>query len=213
MCFYKYITLIIATNWRVIDLYYKDVVPKSVGVFEQSSVTFYCGSSSPVGWSYKSYFSSLDRHQPILQKHLVGSKQIALNDLNEEDSGLYYCNGTYADGYFLSHFEVKVYKTFIPFGNVVPDWIEIVAGGNLTLTCMSNLNVEWFSKYFSDQDKFIWGNSLNLFNLQKKHSGVYACRGFKNDNLGGDLKPRVFHSQAIIIVVGIINRIEVARNY
>ncbi len=201
-------------NWGVIDIYYKEVVPLSVEVFEKSSVTLYCGSSSPVQWMYMPSYCST--YQSILQHHLKGSKQITLQNLKTVDSGLYYCNGTYEGGTFSSFVDLIVHKGFVPKGRIVPDRVEIAAGGNVTLTCSSNDKVEWFSEHIAHQDKIIGYNYLELFNLQKEHSGLYFCRGTHyqyNELWDLDFMPHLFHSSASIIVDSTINRIKAVRNH
>ncbi len=122
-----------AINYEYIDVHYKEVVPHSIEALENSTVTFYCGSSSPVRWTFIDDWSD-DVSQLLLKKHLQGPKQITFKNIGINDTTIYYCNGTYGSETFSVQFILTVYKS-APIATVVPDWVEVVAGGSITLSC------------------------------------------------------------------------------
>ncbi len=183
-----------AINYGHIDVHYKEVVPHSLYTLENSTVTFYCGSSSPVRWTFLDHRSE-DVRQLLLEKHQQGPKQITFNNAGVSDSGLYYCNGTYGSENFSIQFNLNVYKS-TQKAMLVPNWVEVVAGGSITLSCGSDAPVEWFSRYMLYQDKVAQNNALTLFNLYRKHSGKYVCRGI----LKLITLTMVFHRTAIVYV-------------
>ena len=105
---------------------------------------------------------------------------------------------------------------------MVPSWVEISAGGSVTLLCGSDGPVERFSVHISHQDKLIKNKTLTLFNLQRKHSGQYFCRGTQYERYqqwsvhddyddhrdDEEFRPLVFHAYSMVIVDGVVNRVQ-----
>ncbi len=80
--------------WKI-DVPYSEVVPDIIEVIENSSVTFYCGSTSPVYWMYVGKnLDLISRYEPLLPKHLQSPKQLTLHNLSRSDIGFYSCLGT-----------------------------------------------------------------------------------------------------------------------
>ncbi len=181
-----------ASNWWQIDVHYNmEVVPNNVHIFENSSVTFYCGSETPEYWMYSGENLDTPGHDiPIRQNHVLVRRQLTLQNVRLNDSGLYVCQGNYGNTtFFTTHFSIKVYNTTIPKTLVVPNWVEIEAGGSITLLCGSDGPVEWFSPHIMHQDKVVGDKTLTLLNLQRNHSGKYICRGvqfYELDESGSD---------------------------
>ncbi len=198
-------------NWGIIDIYNRMVIPNKVYRTENSSVTIYCGSSSPVSWMYLPVIPSNGVQVPDFRRHTTGMKQITLNKLLWTDSGIYYCKGTHEGQAFIVHTVVLVHNG-IPKKKVVPNWVEVSEGSSVALTCGSYSPVEWFSLNFRSQNKIIRYNTLTLYNLKKKHSGRYICRGKSNKVRLRGVRIRrhyysVFHSEALVIVEGVVRRV------
>ncbi len=207
-----FITSSTGKNWRTINIYNKMVTPNKVCSTQNSSVTIYCGSSSPVSWMYLPVIPSNGAQVPDFRRHTARMKQITLNKLLWTDSGIYYCKGTHEGQAFIIHTVVLVHNG-IPKNQVVPNWVEVSEGASVTLTCGSYSPVEWFSVNFRSQNKTIRYNTLTLYNLMKKHSGQYVCRGTNKKvrlngfTISGHYFTSVFHSQALIVVEGIVHRV------
>ncbi len=216
-----------ASNWWQIDVLYKEVVPNNVYIFENSSVTFYCGSETPEYWMYSGENLDTPGHDiPMRQNHVVGRRQLTLHNVRLNDSGLYVCQGYYWCTVFTTHFSIKVYNTTIPKTLVVPNWVEIEAGGSITLLCGSDGPVEWFSPHIMYQDKVVGDKTLTLLNLQRNHSGKYICRGVQfyeldesgsdDDDSGDDEYDKghngrivdVFYTPATVLVDREVNRVK-----
>ena len=80
-------------------------------------------------------------------------------------------------------------------GTLLPSWVEVTAGSQVTLTCGSLNQVEWFSVHLHELEKTFYQDKVILYRLQKEHSGRYFCRGTNSVN-------NIFHSSAVIIVNG-----------
>ncbi len=194
-------------NWQTMNLYNKKMIPSSViDTTENSSVTIYCGSSSRVTWSYSPVLYYNESYTPDFRRHTMGTKQITLNNLLWRDSGNYYCEGAHEGQDFMVYLLVNVYKE-VPKNTVVPNWVEVSEGGSVTLICGSDGPVEWHSVNFRSQKKIIRHNTLTLYDLKKKHSGQYVCRGTRRVKRRGHYFTRVFHSVALVIVEGVIHRV------
>ncbi len=205
--------------WQI-DVPYSEVVPDIIKVLENSSVTIYCGSTSPVHWMYAGKnLDLISRYEPLLPKHLQSPKQLTLHNLSRSDIGFYSCLGTNGDTIFSTLFYVIVFNSSIPKTIMVPSWVEISAGGSVTLLCGSDGPVEWFSVHISHQDKLIQNNTLTLFNLQRKHSGQYFCRGTQYERYQQwsvdddyddhrEFRSLVFHAYSNVIVDGVVNRVQ-----
>lgn len=192
--------------------YLINVLPKTVEpsgpvtIFERSSLRMYCGSTTLVNWTYIAFFTHTEK--PIVNRHSIGYNTVKLSNLNTDDSGRYYCHGTYKNETFkVGTIIVVLYKVAGGVkGYVVPSWIEVSTNSTVTLTCGSEKSVEWFSLQLHNMQKRITLNMLTLHNIQVKHSGRYICRGVEyRHNLSGMIKEgfSVFHSSAIVLVDGI----------
>ncbi len=72
-------------DWQTINIYNKMVVPDMVYTTENASVTIYCGSSSPVIWTYlPAHHSNGPYSLNYLDVHTAGTNQITLNKLLEK---------------------------------------------------------------------------------------------------------------------------------
>lgn len=205
-------------DWRKVSVYLGHMKPPYASVFENTPVTIYCGSTSKVTWEYRPQIgSSINRTAffiidriAVPKRHLQENKKITLVKLTRDDSGLYSCKGKTGMlmGTFIREMELKVYKE-VPNALVLPTRIEVSAGSTVTLRCGSLKPVEWFSVHFRVQNKSMIGNTLTLYNLNKKHSGRYVCRG-SGANTEGVF---VFHRDSIIIVDPIISQSSRERNW
>ena len=83
---------LIRNDWRNITVYQGSVRPHAVDIFEGTPVTAYCGSSSPVNWTFIPVFSVVPKQ--ISNRHVKDYNQITLFHLLENDTGLYICWGT-----------------------------------------------------------------------------------------------------------------------
>ncbi len=187
-------------NWRKMKVYHTQVFPMSFTALEGNIVKAYCGSMSPVKWTYG------PNHLP-LPSHTVFNNSIILNNVRLSDTGKYFCNGTYQNEVqeiktFVNYFIIKVFET-AEEGLILPNFLEVSEGSNATLTCGSLKQAEWFSKNIQSQKKTIIGNTLILHHLRKEQSGLYVCRGVEKHNL--DEHMRVFHNDATIIVDGYVD--------
>ncbi len=188
-------------DWQTINIYNKMVVPNRIYTIENSSVTIYCGSSSPVYWAH--HFNG--PYWPNIEdRHTLGTNQITLNKLLQRDSGFYYCNGVHEGQAFNVSALMIVYDR-VPKSKVVPNWVEVLEGSSVTLYCGNS--VEWFSVNFGSQNKTIRNNTLTLYNLRKKHSGQYVCRGVDRFKMSRHPFTSVFHSVALIVVEGVVRRV------
>ncbi len=198
-------SFIFGNNWREINLYNRKMIPGRVDTTENSSVTIYCGSSSPVTWTVLSiYYNYGGASVPDYSRHASGTNHLTLNQLVRQDTGTYYCAGTHLWENFTLGVFIAVYIA-VPRGKVVPNWVEVTEGGAVTLTCSSYGPVEWFSVNFRSQNKTILHNTLSLINLKKEHSGPYACRG--THKVRGTKHLHIFHNAAIVIVDGVLHRV------
>lgn len=177
--------------WTNIPIYHSQVVPWRVRMFENTPIRLYCGSLSPVTWTY------FKEHLPIPTEYQADNNSIKLMNLKEHHSGTYYCHGTYRNkankittfkNYILIHVKKQV-----DYGEVLPSKVILSEGSDLIIRCGSKRPAEWvsmnsFNKYSIEQ-----GNTLSLKNLTKEHSGPYLCRGVNHLN-------NLFHAKAIIFV-------------
>ena len=208
-----YDTLVGGKNWHVRELFLRSVDPKYVTVPEKSAVNIYCGSSSPVNWTY----TQSGLHPAISEvsitvhsKHLIGYKTIMLIHLLQKDSGDYCCLGKDRNVYFRVCSLVSVVKS-VPLGSVIPSLAEVLEGGSVTLQCGSEYPVEWFSLQYQNQNKTVQNNFLTLYNLRKEHSGPYLCRGTKltitQIPFISQARLIQFHQTALIFVGSTVKRI------
>lgn len=207
--FYCAVVTVFGKNWQQIIVRPKSIEPsKTVTLFPGASLTLYCGTTSLANWTF---FPLTDLFEsPISSRHLKGYNNITLKDLKVEDTGSYYCHGTFGTEQFTKYTFVNV-LIYHPDGAqtyVVPNWIEVPINGSVALYCGSLTPVEWISASFLSVPKSLVGNRLELYNLQKEHSGLYICRGtFKIPQfligLNYVINPiNLFHSKAVIIVGG-----------
>ncbi len=208
-----YDTLVGGENWHVRELFLRSVDPKYVTVPEKSAVNIYCGSSSPVNWTY----TQSGLHPAISEvsitvhsRHLIGYKTIILIHLLQKDSGDYCCLGKDRNVYFRVCSLVSVVKS-VPLGSVIPSLAEVLEGGSVTLQCGSEYPVEWFSLQYQNQNKTVQNNFLTLYNLRKEHSGPYLCRGTKltitQIPFISQARLIQFHQTALIFVGSTVKRI------
>ncbi len=191
-------TYIYAKDWQRISVYLKSIIPNDIIIYEESSVTVYCGSTSPVNWSFVPIVGFSER-LPISARHQIGYKNISLLNLRYSESGMYTCDGMYGNNVFQQHLFILA-RLFPDIGQVIPNWIEAPLGSVVSLICGSMAQPEWFSLNLRNQSYRTAGKTLILSNLQAEDSGPYMCRGFRY-NL------KVFHSTAQVIVDGYVDRI------
>ncbi len=200
---------ILSRNWRQITVLPKYTRPEKAALLEGNSLTIYCGSSSNVSWSFSPTTSQLTlpqypRFYPVSERHIKGYKKIKLMQLSQNDSGYYYCRGTYRRVPFISPVLVYVENRFHNIG-MFPTWVEVPRGDNVTLTCGSVRKVDWYSKDFYEQEKVLQFNVLTLFNMKREYSGPYVCRVVAPNRSWTEYK--VLHSYALIFVDGFIQRV------
>ncbi len=200
-------------NWQHIEVGINEVVPKYLIVQENFSANLYCGgNSTTVDWTYNKYPWNISTFRPLLSKHLVGSKQVSLNTLIQDDTAYYRCSWTNADQIFAVFSIVSVMsRNYLHIYNqryriVSPNWVEVSKNGAVTLTCYSLAPVEWFGVHLINQNKDVREYTLSLFHLQEEHSGEYICRGFKDIDHSS-----IFHAKARIIVDGTVLRVNGSR--
>ncbi len=195
------LTSVLCSNWRKIELLLLHISPPNGAiVFQGSTVNVYCGSTSPVNWTFHHNYelANYDIGLPISNRHIKGDKNITLVYLKIEDTGDYYCHGLADNHYFISQIYIEVVSVAI-IGEVIPNWVEVKEGSSVTLTCGSVKPVEWFSVNIEPQNKTIQGNTITLHNLKKEHSGRYLCRG-----IDGEI---VFHISSVILVDSYVVRV------
>ncbi len=199
-------SLVHSKDWNDRKLYLKSIEPQYVNILENYPVRVYCGSSSPVNWTYSSLHAVPTLGQldvAVHSRHQIGHKAITLIDLLENDTGYYNCHGKYFNTNVIMHIFVSVMKRLVT-GLVAPSLTEASSGSSVTLHCGSAGSVEWFSVHYQNQTKTQRGNSLTLHHLRKEHSGLYVCRGhWERTTIGS----KTFHSTAIILVDSVIQRI------
>ncbi len=185
-------------------VFHTEVLPLAFCALEGNSVKAYCGSLSPVKWTYG------PNYLPLPSRHTVANNSIILNNVRLSDAGTYYCNGTYENRNqeiktFVNYFYIEVFE-MAEEGLIFPNYLEVSEGSNATLTCGSLKQAEWFSKDIQRQKKTIIGNTLILHHLRKEQSGLYFCRGVEKPIL--DEPMRIFHNDATIIVDGYVDIIK-----
>ncbi len=205
---YLHSTLLVhSKDWNDRKVYLKCIEPQSVNVLERNPVRVYCGSTSPVNWTYNSSPLAFPREglidATVHSRHEIGHKEITLIDLLQNDTGYYNCHGKFYNTLFKKHIYVLVMKHPV-IGLVTPSLMEASRGGSVTLHCGSAESVEWFSVHYQNQTKSLRGNSLTLYYLRKEHTGVYVCRGRRERTTSGRT---IFHAKAIIFVDNVIQRI------
>lgn len=197
-----YITLssIYCQNWQKIDLPFGHISPPfAVLALKGTTLKIYCGSSSPVNWTYLNYeMHSIERDVPVSSKHKKGYKSISLFNLQETDTGDYYCHGMINKVSFSLHVYVAVLDRKVT-GQIIPSWIELRGGESITLTCGSDKPVEWYGVDINTQNKSVQANNITLYNLSGQHSGRYFCRGYDGESL--------FHATAMVLVDSFVVRI------
>ncbi len=205
--FYCKVVAVSGKNWQQIEVQPKSMLPRTVTLFQSSSVTLYCGTTSLASWSF---FSLRDYLQtPIPSRHVKYYNKITLKDLTVEDSGSYYCTGTFRNKTFIDNTYLVVLlcepNSVPPY--IVPSWVEVPLNGSLTLLCGSVTPVEWFSSSFQSVQKSLERNKLKLYNLQKEHSGEYICRGTHKTppHVSDNKQLSLFHTTAVVIVDGKVN--------
>ncbi len=177
-------------DWRKIKVPLGSIEPDTAMVNEGNSITFHCGSRMAVTWTFSS------DNIPMNQKKSTSLQDLTLFDLEEQNSGSYYCNG--------ANFTAKSFLIVLPHASahrVTPSWIETAEGSSVTLTCSGMKGVEWFGVHLHNQSKSLNDNTLTLHNLQRKHSGLYYCRNKMN------YQGKVTHSNARLIVDGYVELI------
>ncbi len=209
------LTSVSAIDWQRIEVFPKTVLPSQPMVFEGAFLTLHCGSSSPTQWFYTPSYYLYYTHPNLFPKlsitaqHFQGNTYLKLPNLNHNDSGIYHCIGTYDNDNFRTFTHVQIIER-VPYRRVIPEWVEVTSGANVTLRCGSITKVEWFSVYMDKQDKLFGYDTftITLLNLQKGHSGIYVCRGVSPAKISPGVYSRdrrkygVFHWHARIIVDG-----------
>ncbi len=151
MCMYCYqkCSVFGQRDWRHILVLAYHVYPHLVELLEGMKVKLYCGSSSPLNWSFTrlNWSSNWDGgvwlNIPLLT---LGRTYTFMND-----SGLYNCFGKYDYVLFFHFSSVKVY-TEVLRGQVLPNWMVTSEGDSVILSCGSIKPVEWFSAHFHSQN-------------------------------------------------------------
>ncbi len=191
-------------DWLQVIIDPTDVIPEDFDILEGTPVKSYCGSLSPVVWTYsrnenvgEGDIDISSRDDPLPSGFRLGNNTVILTNLSELDSGSFNCIGTYHDHEkrtkrFRNWFSVKVWSE-IQVGLVLPSIIEVSESENVTLTCGSTKQVEWFGLTLPDQQKSVTNNTLTLWNLSKEFSGPYICRGTL-------ISRKIFHSRSIVLV-------------
>ncbi len=205
--FVYFLLQVCGKDWQYIDVRLKSLQPNGIVYLSEGSLlTIYCGSVSPVTWSFLSFTENY--WGPIVNRHLKKYRSIQLNNLKLNDSGHYNCHGMNGSARFVVNVQVQVLfnRSYGLSGLVIPSWVEVPENGSVTLQCDSEGPVEWKTSHFHQVRRKIEGKTLTLYNLQTKHSGRYMCRGrmrypFKVRN---PKRNRVFHSSAVVIVDGTV---------
>ncbi len=196
-------TYIYAKDWQRIPVYLNSLTPDGLTINEGSSVTVYCGSTSPVNWNFVPLLEdgSISETLPISTRHLIGYKNISLLNLDFSESGMYTCDGMYGNNVFQQSLFIFA-RLFPDIGQVLPNWKEAPLGSVVSLICGTTKQPEWFSLNLRNQSyrTALKQSKLILSNLQAENSGPYVCRGFRYDW-------KVFHSTALVIVDGYVDRI------
>ncbi len=194
---------ILGKKWRQIDVLPRSAIPKVAHLLEGNSITVYCGSSTQVNWTFIKLYDPDPAfnysHEPVSKRHSKKWKKIKLNRLLANDSGHYYCHGSYQDVNFEAIFCVQVYKE-AQYGQVLPSWVEVPEYGVVTLTCKSVLPPKWSSKHYKYQKKIVKGDKITLSELRPKHSGRYGCQGTRPRIIRYFDEYESFHSSAVVIV-------------
>ncbi len=84
--------IVYCLNWEI--LFLDQIQPNYAMIFEDTNLTVYCWSMSPVNWSFAQIGRSLPS-SPVSSGHLIGYKNITLVNLQVEDSGYYNCHCYY----------------------------------------------------------------------------------------------------------------------
>ncbi len=194
-------SLVVGRNYSVIDLLFQRMAPPNgATVFEGATINVYCGSSSPVNWTFHHNYDIRPRNigLPVSNRHIKGDKNITLVHLEVNDSGDYYCHGMANNEHFSIQIYIEVTRIVI-VGIVIPNWVEAEEGSSATLHCGSVKRVMWNGVHLSSQNKTIRGNIITLYNLKKEHSGRYFCRGFDMEG--------IFQESAYVLVDAYVARI------
>ncbi len=200
-------TLVVASylenrDWLQVTIDQTEIIPAHFDILEGTPVRSYCGSFSPVDWTYSRNANVDDinvsfTYDPLPSDSRFENNSIILTNLSVADSGYFHCTGTFRDydtrmKYFKNWFSVKVWGN-TPVGFVLPSVIEISEGEKVTLSCGSTRQVEWFGLTLADQQIRATNNTLTLWNLSKENSGTYICRGTLSSR-------EIFHSRCAILV-------------
>ena len=172
--------LVLGKDWRKIDVFHRQIVPSNLSVTEGVIVKAYCGSLSPVRWSFWPFTPSTSGYINLLVKHDIDSNSVQLNNLRINDSGILTCHGEYESenhiyGFHL-HIVIKV-KRYAEYGEILPTYADVPVGYTVILSCGSITPVEWFGATLQDQKKIVDDKAITLLDLQREHSGLYLCRG------------------------------------
>ncbi len=170
-------------DWRRIVVVLESLKPELALVNVGNSITLHCGSRMAVTWTFSSDVI------PIYQESSSTLPDLTLNNLEEQNSGSYTCQGTN----FMAKSLLVVAPLDSHYYTVIPTWTETTEGNSVTLTCSSMKGIEWFGVHLHNINKSLNGNTLTLHNLQRKHSGNYYCRNVNYDK-------EIRHSKARIIV-------------
>ncbi len=196
------VTTTAGLSWEKFNLYPGRVLPRFANLLTGSSFQAYCGSDGEiVNWKYTDFITN--DLQSVSKKHFIGYKSIILKDLVQNDSGIYACEGHIYNADFVNGLPVNIWHE-VHKGHVVPSWKEVSKGNSVQLTCGSLSPVIWFSVHYTTQNKTAEDNVLTLHDLQRKHSGPYACRGTKRNEFN---KLIIFHATSVVVVDGTINRV------
>ncbi len=184
-------------DWRHILAPVYHVYPEYVDVLEGMKVKLYCGSSSPVNWSFTPLYWSLAWKltlplHTLAGRFLVSDRIVTIMNILKNNSGHYNCEGKYDRVPFFHSSPVKVY-TEVLYGQVLPNWMVTYEGDSVRLSCGSIKPVEWFSTHFYSQNTTLESNTVTIHDIRKEHSGPYVCRGVS-------VLRNIFHDTALIIV-------------
>ncbi len=188
------------SHWQYIVVPPEHVEPDFAAIPIGGSLTLYCGSTSQVNWTHLGpngdYILS---NSGSTQKYIIGYAQLKLLDLDKAGAGVYTCHGAINGTPFTCGAYVAAKKRLF-YTELIPTWADVPLNGTVTLTCGSSKRADWFGVHIHEQNKIIGFNTLTLLNLQRKHSGMYACRGV----FPGQGHKNIFHSFTRIIVNGYV---------
>ena len=206
-------------DWREILVYDSEVVPNIIRIFEGTPVIAYCGSSSPVKWTYtrrgsseKVYLTEDKFNRGISFTYKLQNTSIVLTNLTASNTGALVCRGSYNEASQAVRFSSKIkvcvekFSRTEPYYGVTPNFIQVSEGDTLTLTCKGDKPVEFFSVSLAYQEKSVLNDSIILKNLKKEHSGLYYCRAIISGEDSDGHFSQIIHTVGRVVVDGYTRR-------